>query len=154
MTSTPWAQARTSTKHPRPPRYCEKCGIVQKVITIDSAEILSAAIETLPRLQSAWNLNVVEMMVEDISKEEYAVLREYATNSENIPRCRTLLEASQAYSRRGPEFLFSTKFSNSIAPADGRIHLHGGVLKEADVCIMNRTVNGPHYRADLWAPLR
>ncbi len=47
-------------------------------------------------------------------------------------------------------FLYNTKFSNGIAPAGRQTsHLHGGVLKEADVSIMNRTVDGPLYRVDL-----
>ncbi|SJK99493.1 uncharacterized protein ARMOST_02795 [Armillaria ostoyae] len=97
------------------------------------------------------------VIVEDLSKEEYAVLREYITNSEGIPNCRTMLTRDVWILKFRKHihdvvqsFLYSTKFPNGTAPAGRRTsHLYGGVLKEADVCIMNRIVDGPHCHVDL-----
>ncbi|KAK0222872.1 hypothetical protein EDD85DRAFT_247270 [Armillaria nabsnona] len=93
-----------------------------------------------------------------LTTEEYAVLREYITNSEGVPSCRTVLTRDvwtvkfrkHIHDVVLYDFLYNTKFPNGIAPAGRRTsHLHGGVLKEADVSIMNRTIDGPHYRVDL-----
>ncbi|PBL04371.1 hypothetical protein ARMGADRAFT_1158188 [Armillaria gallica] len=91
------------------------------------------------------------------TEELYAVLREYITNSEGVPSCRTVLTRDVWILKFRKHihgvvqyFLYSIKFLNGISPAGRQTsHLHGGVLKEADVSIMNRTVDGPHYRVDL-----